>query len=59
MQYILDMRTVIAEIKAGRACEEKVNVNPYLDTNFISGEATITGNEADAETFRAEQAGAR
>lgn len=54
MQYLLDMRQLIGEIKAGTAREEKVTFNPYLNTNFISGEATITWNKADADTFRAE-----
>lgn len=56
MQYILDMRQLIGEIKAGTAREEKVSFGafPYLNTNFISGEATITWNKADAEKFKAE-----
>lgn len=54
IQYILDMQTLIGEIKAGRAREEKVTFNKYLDTNFIFGGATITWNKADAEKFRAE-----
>jgi glyoxylase-like metal-dependent hydrolase (beta-lactamase superfamily II) len=51
MQYLLDMQTLIGEIKAGRAREEPVSFGPYLDTNFISGEATITWNKADARAF--------
>lgn len=54
MQYILDMQKLIAAIKAGAAREERVTFNPYLNTNFILGEATITWNKADAERFRAE-----
>jgi glyoxylase-like metal-dependent hydrolase (beta-lactamase superfamily II) len=54
MQYILDMQKLIGEIKAGTAREEKVTFGPYLNTNFISGEATITWNKADAERFRSE-----
>lgn len=54
MQYILDMQTLIGEIKAGAAREEKVTFNRYLDTNFSYGEATITWNKADAEKFRTE-----
>lgn len=54
MRYILDMQQLIGEIKAGTAREEKVTFGPYLNTNFISGEATITWNKADAEKFRAE-----
>jgi glyoxylase-like metal-dependent hydrolase (beta-lactamase superfamily II) len=55
MQYLLDMQKLIGEIKAGTAREEKVNFGrPYLDTNFISGEATITWNKADAGKFKAE-----
>jgi glyoxylase-like metal-dependent hydrolase (beta-lactamase superfamily II) len=54
MQYVLDMQRLIADIKAGRAREEPVTFNKYLDTNFIHGEATITWNKADAEKFRAE-----
>ena len=54
MQYILDMQQLIGDIKAGTAREEKVTFGPYLNTNFISGEATITWNKADAERFRAE-----
>ncbi len=55
MRYILDMQKLIAEIKAGTAKEERVNFGrPYLDRNFISGEATITWNKADAERFQAE-----
>ena len=54
MQYILDMRTLIGKIKAGRAREEKVTFGKYLDTDFSYGEATITWNKADAEKFRAE-----
>lgn len=54
MQYILDMQKLIGEIKAGTAREEKVSFGSYLNTNFISGEATITWNKADAEKFRAE-----
>ncbi|HWA87093.1 MAG TPA: MBL fold metallo-hydrolase [Opitutus sp.] len=54
MQYIVDMRTLIGEIKAGRAREEKVSFGKYLDTDFVYGEATITWNKADAEKFRAE-----
>jgi glyoxylase-like metal-dependent hydrolase (beta-lactamase superfamily II) len=53
IQYILDMQTLVGEIKAGRAREEKVTFNPYLDTNFKFGEATITWNKADAEKFKA------
>lgn len=54
MQYILDMRTLIGEIKAGRAKEESVSFGPYLDTNFSYGEAIITWNKADSEVFRTE-----
>jgi glyoxylase-like metal-dependent hydrolase (beta-lactamase superfamily II) len=54
MQYILDMQTLIGAIKAGTAREEKVTFGPYLNTNFIAGEATITWNKADAEKFKAE-----
>ncbi len=54
LQYILDMRTLIGEIKAGRAKEEGVSFGPYLDTNFSYGEATITWNKADSEAFRKE-----
>jgi len=54
MQYLLDMQKLIGEIKAGTAREEKVTFGPYLDRNFISGEAIITWNKADAERFRAE-----
>jgi glyoxylase-like metal-dependent hydrolase (beta-lactamase superfamily II) len=54
MQYLLDMKKLIGEIKTGQAREEKVTFNKYLDTNFISGEATITWNKADAEKYRAE-----
>lgn len=54
MQYILDMQKLIGEIKAGTAREERVTFGPYLNTNFIAGEATITWNKADAERFRAE-----
>jgi glyoxylase-like metal-dependent hydrolase (beta-lactamase superfamily II) len=54
MQYLLNMQALIGEIKAGTAREERVTFGPYLNTNFISGEATITWNKADAEKFRAE-----
>ena len=54
MQYILDMQKLIGEIKAGKAREEKVTFGKYLDTNFTSGEATITWNKADAEKFKAD-----
>jgi glyoxylase-like metal-dependent hydrolase (beta-lactamase superfamily II) len=54
MQYILDMQKLISEMKAGTAREEKVTFGPYLNTNFISGEATITWNKADADKFKAE-----
>ncbi len=54
MRYILDMQKLIGDIKAGTAREEKVTFGPYLNTNFISGEATITWNKADAERFQAE-----
>ncbi|MEJ1972140.1 MAG: MBL fold metallo-hydrolase [Lacunisphaera sp.] len=56
MQYILDMKKLIGEIKAGTAREEKVTFGPYpyLNTNFIFGEATITWNKADAEKFKAD-----
>ncbi len=55
MRYLLDMQTLIGEIKAGTAKEERVNFGrPYLDRNFISGEAIITWNKADADRFRAE-----
>lgn len=55
MRYILDMQKLIGEIKAGTAKEERVNFGrPYLDRNFISGDATITWNKADAERFQAE-----
>ena len=54
MQYLLDMQKLIKEIKAGRAREEKVTFGPYLNTNFIFGEATITWNKADTEKFKAE-----
>lgn len=54
MQYLLDMQQLIGDIKAGTAREERVTFGPYLNTNFISGEATITWNKADAEKFRAE-----
>jgi len=53
MQYLLDMRQLIGEIKAGTAREEKVTFGKYLDTNFSFGEATITWNKADAEKFKA------
>lgn len=52
MQYILDMKKLIGEIKAGTAREENVTFGPYLNRNFIAGEATITWNKADAEKFR-------
>jgi glyoxylase-like metal-dependent hydrolase (beta-lactamase superfamily II) len=54
MQYLLDMKKLIGEIKTGQAREDKVTFNRYLDTNFISGEATITWNKADAEKYRSE-----
>jgi glyoxylase-like metal-dependent hydrolase (beta-lactamase superfamily II) len=54
MQYLLDTQQLIGAIKAGTAREEKVSFGPYLDTNFIWGEATITWNKADAERFKAE-----
>lgn len=54
MQYLLDMQKLIGDIKAGTAREERVTFGPYLNTNFISGEATITWNKADAERFKAE-----
>lgn len=54
MQYITDMQRLISAIKAGTAREEKVTFGPYLNTNFILGEATITWNKADAEKFKAE-----
>lgn len=55
MRYILDMQKLIGELKAGTAKEERVNFGrPYLDRNFISGEAIITWNKADAERFQAE-----
>jgi glyoxylase-like metal-dependent hydrolase (beta-lactamase superfamily II) len=55
MRYILDMQKLIDEVKAGTAQEERVNFGrPYLDRNFISGEAMITWNKADADRFRAE-----
>jgi len=54
MQYLLDMKKLIGEIKTGQAREEKVTFNKYLDTNFISGEATITWNKAAAEKYQAE-----
>jgi glyoxylase-like metal-dependent hydrolase (beta-lactamase superfamily II) len=55
MRYILDMQKLIGEIKAGTAQEEHVNFGrPYLDRNFISGDAIITWNKADAERFQAE-----
>jgi glyoxylase-like metal-dependent hydrolase (beta-lactamase superfamily II) len=54
MQYILDMQKLIGEIKSGTAREERVTFGAYLDRNFISGEATITWNKADAERFKAE-----
>lgn len=54
MQYILDMQKLIGELKAGTAREERVTFGSYLDRNFISGEAIITWNKADAERFKAE-----
>ena len=54
MQYLLDMKTLIGEMKTGQAREEKVTFGNYLNTNFISGEATITWNKADAEKYQAE-----
>ena len=54
MRYLLDMKTLIGEIKAGTAKEEPVAFNPYLNRNFISGDAVITWNKADAERFKAE-----
>ena len=48
------MKKLIGEIKRGQAREEKVTFGKYLDTNFISGEATITWNKADAEKYQAE-----
>jgi glyoxylase-like metal-dependent hydrolase (beta-lactamase superfamily II) len=54
MQYLLDMQKLIGEIKAGTACEERVTFGSYLDRNFISGEAIITWNKADAERFKEE-----
>ena len=44
----------IAELKAGTAKEEPVTFGPYLNRNFISGDAIITWNKADAERFRTE-----
>lgn len=54
MRYILDMQKLIAEMKAGTAKEENVSFGPYLNRHFISGDAIITWNKADAERFRAE-----
>lgn len=54
MRYLLDMRTLITEIKAGTAREERVAFGPYLNRNFISGDAVITWNKADAERFQQE-----
>lgn len=46
-QYIFDMQTLIGKIGEGKADEEKVTYNKYLDTNFKYGTATITWNKAD------------
>ncbi|MDP4224481.1 MAG: MBL fold metallo-hydrolase [Bacteroidota bacterium] len=46
-QYVFDMQTLIEKIGEGKADEEKVSYNKYLDTNFKYGTATITWNKAD------------
>jgi len=47
MQYILDMQTLIKKIGQGKATEETVTFNPYLNRNFSYGTAIITWNKAD------------
>lgn len=54
MRYLLDMQKLIAEIKAGTAKEEPVTFGPYLNRNFIFGDAVITWNKADAERSQKE-----
>ncbi|MBE2214125.1 MAG: MBL fold metallo-hydrolase [Opitutaceae bacterium] len=54
MQYILDMQKLIVQIHAGTAREEEVAFGPYLNRNFISGEAIITWNKADADRLKTE-----
>lgn len=51
-QYIFDMRTLIKEMKAGRA-ETAAMSSPmsFLDTNFTFGTATITWNKEAALRF--------
>lgn len=50
-KYIFDMQTLIDKIGEGKADEEKVTYNKYLDTNFRYGTATITWNKADAVKY--------
>ena len=51
MQYLTDMQKLIGEMKTGSARQEAVSFGPYLNANFISGEATITWNKDDARAF--------
>jgi len=47
MQYILDMRTLIEKIKEGKAEEQQVSFNAYLNREFTWGTAIITWNKED------------
>lgn len=55
MQYILDMQTLIKKIGQGKAAEEPVTFNQYLDRNFSYGTAIITWNKADELKYLASQ----
>jgi len=57
MQYILDMRTLIVKIGEGKATEETVTFNQYLDREFGYGSAIITWNKADELKYIASQTG--
>jgi len=51
-QYIYDMRTLIGEMRKGRAeAEEMSSFIKFLDTNFRYGTATITWNREAAAKF--------
>jgi hydroxyacylglutathione hydrolase len=50
-KYIFDMQTLITKIGEGKAEEEKVTYNKYLDTNFRYRTATITWNKEDAMKY--------
>ncbi len=54
LQYLEDMKSLVDMIKSGNAPEPSANMAfmPYLNANFRHGQATITWNREDADSYR-------